>query len=118
MTTCSQSNADSDIRQRDARAKSKMKAYADTRRRATPHDLHIGDFVLVRQQKKIKLSSFYDSRPYSITDINHSMITGKGDNHTVTRNSSFFKKLLGYSGKTQPIDQAEGDEEELTMTSP
>ena len=63
MTTCSQSNADSElrqrdtsanskIRQRDASAKSKMKAYADTRRRDTPHDLHIGDFVLVRQQKK------------------------------------------------------------------
>ena len=90
-----------------------MKAYADTKRRATPHDIHIGDYVLVRQQKKNKLSSFYDGRPYTITDINHSMITAKRDNHTVTRNSSFFKKLLGYSGKNQPIDQAEGDEEEI-----
>ena len=90
-----------------------MKAYADTRRRATPHDLHIGYFVLVRQQKKNKLSSFYDSRPYTITDINYSMITAKRDNHIVTRNSSFFKKLLGYLGKNQPIDQAEGDEEEI-----
>ena len=41
------------------------------------------------------------------------MIAAKRDNHTITRNSSFFKKLHEYPDKIQQIDQAEEDEEEI-----
>ena len=117
MTTCGRLNADSDIRQRDARAKSKMKAYADTRHRATPHDVHIGDFVLVRQQKKNKLSSFYDIRPYTITDINHSVITATRQPYCYMKLILFLRNYMNIQKKIRKsIKQREM--KELTMTSP
>ena len=45
------SKKDAAVRLKDERAKSKMKQYADQRRRAKDTEIHIGDTVLLRQKK-------------------------------------------------------------------
>ena len=84
---------DEDIRTTDVSAKNKVKSYADEKRNARPHELQIGDTVLVRQRKTNKLSSYYDCRPYKIICIKGSMITTQLSDHVITRNCSFFKLL-------------------------
>ena len=65
----------SSISDTDMKQKAKMKAYADTRSKAHPHSLKVGDTVLVREQRKHKLSSPYNKIPYTVTNINGTMIT-------------------------------------------
>ena len=69
------------------------KAYADQKRNAAPCALIQGDSVLVRQQKRNKLTSFFDPRPLLVVDVKGSMITAVRDEWKIVRNSSFFKKI-------------------------
>ena len=48
----------------DSKRKEKMKKYADKRNHAKNINLQIGDYVLVRQQKKNKLSTPFGKTPY------------------------------------------------------
>ncbi len=82
------------LRRRDKQAKRKMKIHADTRKKATPSTLKVGDFVLVRQKKQNKLTPPYDPKPLQITKKKGSMITAERDGWRVTRNSSHFKQTL------------------------
>ena len=54
----------------------------------------IGDYVLVRQQKKNKLSTSFGKTPYSVTEIKGTMITATSeDSGNITRNVSVFKQI-------------------------
>src|SRR5664279_966221 len=81
------------LRIQDDKAKHKMKMYADMRNNAKPSDLLIGDTVLVKQRKKDKLSSYFDPTPYRIIDKKGSMVTAARGDHSITRNSSFYKRI-------------------------
>jgi hypothetical protein len=63
----------------------------------TPHDLHRGDVVLMRnEQKNNKLTPSFDPQPYNVVAIKGSMVTVSttpGTGNCVTRNASFFKKI-------------------------
>ena len=95
-------NDDADIRRKDERAKTAMKTYADKRRHAKPNQLQIGEEVLVKIPKTDKLSSYYNPKPYNVTEIKGTMITASCGNHSITRNASFFKKL---NRQNQPVNQ-------------
>ena len=56
----------SSIADTDMKQKAKMKTHADTKLKAHPHSLKVGDSVLVREQRKHKLSSTYNKIPYTI----------------------------------------------------
>lgn len=79
--------SDHDLQRKDNTAKAKMKAYADSRRHASSHMLQIGDQVLHRQPKLHKLTSPYNAVPHTVTITKVSMV------HSITRNSSFFKRF-------------------------
>ena len=81
------------MRQRDANQKSKMKEYADQRRRATPSDINPGDIVLVKQPKHNKTTTPYDSSPYVVTGRKGTLVTAKRNEKEITRNSSHFKRI-------------------------
>ena len=83
------------VRQRDASAKEKMKAYADRKRNVKETRIRMGDTVLVKvkQLHMNELSSIYDPVPYEVTSIKGSMVTATRNNKAITRNSSFFKRL-------------------------
>ncbi|KAI7789539.1 hypothetical protein IRJ41_010502 [Triplophysa rosa] len=104
--------ADADIRQRDERAKAKMKTLSDTRRHATHSHIQPGDTVLCRQQKHTKLTMPYNVKPLAVTKVKGTMVTTEINGHSITRNSSFFKKrnlgtsdfLLDFENETEEID--------------
>lgn len=54
----------------------------------------LGDCVLLKQQKINKLTSKYESIPYKVVEIKGTMITAKNDVKKITRNHSFFKKVV------------------------
>ena len=80
----------------DAKSKDKMKEYSDKRNRAHSSELKIGDKVLLDVKKAAILSDKKTTRfadeNYVITGKNGSMITASNERHSITRNSSFFKK--------------------------
>ena len=93
-----------------------MKSYADKKRHACDHSLQVGDTVLIRQQNKNKLTSHYDSRPYSVTQIKGSMITAERSDHNTTRHVTFFKKISSFIPTTSK-EKDDEDEDNDTPTS-
>ena len=95
--------------------KAKMKAYADTRSKAHPHSFKAGDTVLVREQRKHKLSLAYNKIPYTIT-INDTMITAaNASGHSITRNCSQFKQIQIPAAHSMDDDSLE---EEINIPTP
>ena len=81
------------MRTRDEKQKQQIKANADRKRKARDSDIKIGDSVLVKQKKTHKLSTAYAPVLIKVIDKKYSLITARGSNGTITRNSSFFKRL-------------------------
>ena len=83
------------ISQKDRASKENMIEYANNKRKVKPHNLSIGDQVLVKQKKINKFSTPFNPKPFSIIKIKGSTITAKSvqQNNTITRNSSHFKKI-------------------------
>lgn len=87
-----ENTSDHVIRIRDRTAKAKMKQNADVRHCAKPNALKIGDTVLYQQPKRNKLTTSYNSDPHTVTHLKGSMVTASNKGHSITRNSSLFKK--------------------------
>ena len=60
----SSGDEDLDVRQRDVEAKSNMKTYADVNANAKKSNIQEGDLVLLRQEKRSKLSSPCETTQY------------------------------------------------------
>ena len=75
---------------RDAEAKERMKSNADNNRHAKASTINIGDTVLVKQIKKNKFTTKFDSKPYVVTMKKGTMITAERIDHRITRNISYF----------------------------
>ena len=82
-----------ELQEKDRNAKSKMKEYSDSKSRATTSEIKVGDTVLVRQQKENKLSTKFNSKPYTVTARKGARVTVCRNGHFITRNVSFFKKI-------------------------
>ena len=62
--------------------------------RAKASDLKIGDYVLVGQDRRNKLTPTFNETPYIETDRTKSRVTAKNKHdHTVTRNVVHFKHI-------------------------
>ena len=82
------------IRRHDSAQKLKIKAYADKHGQVKPSNIGIGESVLVKRPfSASKGATVYDPSPLRVVQKKGTMITAKNDDHAVTRNSSFFKKL-------------------------
>ena len=75
----------------DEKVKRKMKEYHDKRTKAKERTFNIGDTVLVKQQKKNKLSTRFNPNIYTVKHVKGTMITATSGTHSITRNVSFFK---------------------------
>lgn len=93
FTHTANNSSDSEVRARDNKAKAKMKSHADSHCHATSHVLTPGDTVLHRQPKRNKLTTPYNSKPYTVTKVQGSMVTAARNGHVIVRNSLFFKKI-------------------------
>ena len=82
------------IRKHDSTQKMKIKAYADSKGYVKPSDIILGDSVLVKRPfTRSKGMSVYNPNPMKVVKIKGAMITAKNGDNTISRNSSFFKKL-------------------------
>ncbi|RUA05416.1 MAG: hypothetical protein DSY43_04620 [Gammaproteobacteria bacterium] len=86
---------DSQVLLKDTHAKARMKEYADKKRHTQPHDIQVGDSVLVRQEKRNKFTTPFEPVLYTVISVNRSMITAHRttDEREITRNSSHYKKV-------------------------
>ena len=107
LTTAVENDIYLKIRERDQTAKAKMKVNSDTRRHAKPNTLVPGDTVLHRQPKHNKLTTPYSSESYTVSKVKGSMITATRDGHSITRNSSFFKRI---NAETQEVSSDPGED--------
>ena len=84
------------IRRKDSSQKQKIKAYADNKSYVTPCTIRPGESVLVKKSYTASKSDLpYNSTPMTVVSKKGSMITAQGDGQPqITRNSSFFKKLV------------------------
>ena len=94
------------------------KQFADNRRNVKENDIKIGDHVIVKQERKNKLTPNFNPMPYVVVERKHSRVTAKARyGHTITRNVSHFKKIpdpeqtSDEDEERQPIVQANDDDE-------
>ena len=84
----------SEARKMDEKRQSYNKQYADEKRHAKESSIKVGDCVLIRQERRNKLTSNYNSEPYTVTYKNKCEITARNkDGHTVRRNVSHCKRI-------------------------
>ncbi|CAB4026668.1 Retrovirus-related Pol poly [Paramuricea clavata] len=75
--------------------------YANQRRNTRKSDLQVGDYVLVRQEKKNKLTANFNHKPYKVIKKTGSEILAQSkDGHIVKRNVSHFKRIINHEKKT------------------
>ena len=81
-----------------------MKKYADNKAYVKECNLSVGDWALVRQRKKTKKDTPYCGIPYQIISMpgHGKVIAQREDGHTVTRHSTFFKKIKNHPGADLP----------------
>ena len=81
------------VREEDRKKKCITKHYADNKRTVKPCEFCEGDFVIVKKRRRLKGTPYYDPVPYTIVKRKGNMITAKRNDHQITRNSSFFKRV-------------------------
>ena len=82
-----------EMRDRDSEMKAKAKQYADKKRNAQESDLTPGDKVLVRQERRNKLSTPFAPEPYDvITKNGKSVVIESSEGVQSMRNATHVKK--------------------------
>ena len=72
--------------------------------------LKIGDRVLLRWNRTNKTMSIWDPNPYTVQETKGSMISASRtfpDNHSLTRNSSYFKLFRVYNDEEDILSRRE-----------
>ena len=83
-----------EVRDRDSKQKSKVKAYADARRNASYSDVLPRDQVLVQQEKRNKFSTPFNPNPFVVVSKHgNSLVVQSQDGAEYSRNTSHVKKL-------------------------
>ena len=84
---------DHQLRQHNERAKATQKAYKDAKANVKPHDIKVGDQVLLLQ-KGSKTQSIYDPLPYRVTMVEGCQITAARGDKIRLRDAQRFKKVV------------------------
>jgi hypothetical protein len=78
---------------KDQQKKAKMKENADERGNVQTPDMRPGDKVLLKQKKQNKLTTAYETLPYTVQHVKGSQVTASNDLHQLTRHVNCYKKL-------------------------
>ena len=83
---------DHEVHDRDAEQKSKIIAYADIHRRASPSSIELGDEVLVQKEKTNKLSTAFNPNPFKVVNKTaNSLVVESSTGNQYSRNTSHVK---------------------------
>ena len=107
-------------RQHDHHYKRRTKEYADKSQHARPSSIKEGDSVLLKAEKKNKLSSAYDPQPYTvIKKKGPSVILKRGNEPCIMRNVSFVRKLAIPNNKEpdqkDPTPETSGEDQAKSL---
>jgi len=112
MVTVSDKKKDN-VRSRDQHAKTRMKQYADQRRKARNTEIQVGDTVLLRQ-KFSKFATNFDPSLFSVTRKKGTMIKALRNEKYVTRNASLFRKV---NLRPSQWEEEDSDDDKSAMTT-
>ena len=102
-----------EMKEADNKSKQRMKRYADHKSYVKENDTKVGDWVLVKQLKKNKLTPAYNPEPYEVIRRNGSQIIAKRYDKVIKRHVNHFKKVnKNITGATPPRFQR-GVEEDI-----
>ena len=104
------------IKERHDIAKQKQKEHKDNKRYVKPHNINVGDRVLLLQ-KETKLNSRYDPVPYKVTVVQGTQITAVQGEKTRRRDAKHFKKIPARTKETRIVPD-QGEEFEFEYTQP
>ena len=90
---------DQDIRDKDAAAKAIQKLHKDANKSVRPHNIEVGDAVLIGR-KQTKSKSRYDPDPFRVTEVRGTQITATRGHTERTRDAQKFKKIQVANPKT------------------
>ena len=77
----------------DEKKKGKSKKYYDNKRNVKKKIINVGDYVLVKQHKKGKFLTNYETNPVKVVKVNGSAITVSRDDKEITRNITEVVKV-------------------------
>ena len=83
---------DPQMRQRNAQAKAKQKAYKDSKTNVKHYNVQVNAKVLLLQRQS-KTKSTYDLVPYKVTKVQGTQITATQSNQIPQRDAKKFKKV-------------------------
>ncbi len=95
------STPDPMIVQKNLRAKAQQKAYKDAKANVKPHNIKVGDSVLLLQ-KQSKTKPRYDPQPYTVTDVQETQVIAARGTTIRKRDAQRFKVI------TQPVQRRYG----------
>ena len=110
---------DDDLRKTDAERKRKIKFYADQKKNIKFSNIDVGDTVLLKIKRDRKSDPYYDPNPYRVIERKGNMIIAERGQKTVTRNTSFFKKIpstveFNDDMKIEMNDTIDSDDDDLS----
>ena len=91
-----------ETRERHDTAKQKQKLYKDNKSYVKPHNINVGDRVLILQ-KESKLNSRYDPLPYKVTLVQGTQITAVRGEQIRRRDAKMFKKIRQRTPETHTL---------------
>ena len=98
---------DEGMRKKDKESKANQKKYKDAKKTVQPHNIEVGDTVLLKR-KQTKTTSRYDPSPFRVTDVKGTQITAAREHQVRTRDAQRFKKVTiakpkSYQYQRQPL---------------
>ncbi|KAG7159219.1 hypothetical protein Hamer_G016613 [Homarus americanus] len=98
-------------RKRDKREKEKLKLRTDNRNKSKPAELRPTDQVLLKQTKKDKLSTNYDSKPWTVSER-------RGDSAILQRGPKKILRSTAQTGMDKSRQDGNSEEEPLAARQP
>jgi hypothetical protein len=110
---------DIELRQQNEQAKAKQKAYKDKKSNVRPHNIQVGDKVLLLQRTS-KTKSRYDPKPFTVVQVQGTQITAERGDKRRRRDAQKFKKVergevRNYHNTRYPLDRYKNDDVEFSL---
>ena len=118
-TTASLENALKKAQAVDRRVKQKMAVFTDKKRKAKPSNVSTGDRVLLQQRKRDKLSTRFDSKPYTVVKkCGVSVVLKRSGEPPIMRNISLVHKMPDKQIFPQGEDDTDTFDCDFEVTNP
>ena len=95
------------------------KMYVNDRRNAKKSGIKVGDYVLVKQEKKNKLTANFNQTPYVVVYRNKTVVRAKNKHgHIIERNVSYFKRIPKPYNEEHNTDDADDLDDNFNNRNP